>query len=241
MMQDNENGVSNSGYENARNNRTRSVPQWTETRRGRVILIIASTVERVERIESPKTILVVLFRFKNSSWRLELIELYYDWPRGRNLNVVRGQLSAAGEPFYNVEWVNGSSYLFDAASCVATWHPVGILPPDWVDGAAYLGRDDVDGFDCHVWSYHPFFVTYYEDVATGRPVYWNFTGALRHVLSFETAGVPEVSSPKWQAPAHCFNGDNAADAANVAEDGADGEGTSSRSNNSVIRFNGAAT
>ncbi|TVU41272.1 hypothetical protein EJB05_14775, partial [Eragrostis curvula] len=166
---------------------------------------------------------VLLTNITESGGRLELIELYYDWPRGRNLNVVRGQLSAAGEPLYNVEWVNGSSYLFDAASCVATWHPVGILPPDWVDDAAYLGRDAVDGFECHVWSYHPFFVTYYEDVATGRPVYWNFAGALRHVLSFETGGVPEVSSPKWQAPAHCFNGGNAAVVGNVAEDG---EGTS---------------
>jgi hypothetical protein len=55
-------------------------------------------------------------------------------------------------------------------------HRVGVLPPDWVDDAAYLGRDTVDGFECHVWS-HPFFVRYYQDVATGRPVFWNFVGS----------------------------------------------------------------
>lgn len=121
---------------------------------------------------------VLLTNLTESGGQLEVIDVYYDWPRGRSLNVVRGQL--AGEPLYNVEWVNGSSYLFNRSlvpsSCVATWHPVGVLPPDWIDGAAYLGRETVDGFDCHVWS-HPFFLRYYQDVATGRPVFWNFVGS----------------------------------------------------------------
>ncbi|GJN10020.1 hypothetical protein PR202_ga28079 [Eleusine coracana subsp. coracana] len=121
---------------------------------------------------------VLLTNFSASGGRLELIDVYYDWPRGRSLNVVRGQLS--GEPVYNVEWVNGSSYLFDnsasSSSCTATWHPVGVLPPNWIDTAAYLGRETVDGFDCHVWGQR-FFVRYYQEVATGRPVAWNFVGS----------------------------------------------------------------
>ncbi|KAL6880692.1 hypothetical protein ACP4OV_012257 [Aristida adscensionis] len=160
---------------------------------------------------------VVLTNLTERGGRLQLIDLYYDWPRGRNLNVVRDQLAAAG-PLYNVEWANGSSYLFDvdpsSSSCSSAWHPVGLLPPDWIAGAAYLGREAVDGFDCHVWS-KLFFLRYYEDVATGRPVRWNFDGALRHVMSFEAggAGVPAADDPVWQAPACCFDGGNAGVAA----------------------------
>lgn len=40
----------------------------------------------------------------------------------------------------------------------------------------------------------------------------------QHVMSFEVGGVLEDS--QWQAPAHCFNGDNASTAAtNVAGPG----------------------
>jgi hypothetical protein len=51
--------------------------------------------------------------------------------------------------------------------------PVGVLPPDWLAGAVYLGREHVDGFDCHLWTKVDF-IWYYEEVATGRPVRWNF-------------------------------------------------------------------
>uniref|UniRef100_A0A0E0LQB3 Uncharacterized protein n=1 Tax=Oryza punctata TaxID=4537 RepID=A0A0E0LQB3_ORYPU len=138
-----------------------------------------------------------------SNHRLQLIELYYDWPNGRDLNIVRDQLSG-DPPLYNVEWANGTSYLFDAAasSCRTFHFPVGILPPDWIATAAYLGRDTVDGFECHVWS-NFLFSRYYADVATGRPVRWIFHGNTRHVLVFEAGGVMEDSS-KCQAPPYCF-------------------------------------
>ncbi|ONM52038.1 hypothetical protein ZEAMMB73_Zm00001d019057 [Zea mays] len=107
---------------------------------------------------------------------LQLIDLYYDWPRGRDLNIVRDQLSGERRWSWNVEWSNGTAFLFDSASCRTFQFAVGLLPPDWkARGAAYLGRDRVDGFDCHVWS-NFVFARYYEDVATGRPVSWNFNG-----------------------------------------------------------------
>ncbi|XP_052166131.1 uncharacterized protein At4g14100-like [Oryza glaberrima] len=135
--------------------------------------------------------------------RLQLIELYYDWPHGRDLNIVRDQLSG-DPPLYNVEWVNGTSYLFDtaASSCRTFQFPVGLLPPDWIATANYLGRDTVDGFECHVWS-NFLFSRYYADVATGHPVRWIFNGNTRHVLEFE-AGVVLQDSSKWQAPPYCF-------------------------------------
>ena len=86
--------------------------------------------------------------------RLQLIDLYYDWPGCRNLNLIRDQLSVR--------------------------FPVGVLPPDWlVDGAVYLGRETTDGFDCHLWTKVDF-VWYYEDVVTHRPVRWNFFNGREH-------------------------------------------------------------
>ncbi|XP_044951502.1 uncharacterized protein At4g14100-like [Hordeum vulgare subsp. vulgare] len=149
---------------------------------------------------------VMFTNLTESGGRLQLIDLYYDWPRGRNLNLIRSQLS--GDPTYDVEWTNGTSYIFDSASCRTIRLPVGVLPPDWLHGAVYLGRETTDGFDCHLWTKVDF-VWYYEDVLTHRPVRWNFfNGMQQHVMSFEVGGVLEDS--QWQAPSHCFADDDAA-------------------------------
>ncbi|KAF0908862.1 hypothetical protein E2562_028743 [Oryza meyeriana var. granulata] len=152
--------------------------------------------------------------------RLKMTDLYYDWPGGRNLNLVTRQLS--DDPIYDVEWTNGTSYYFNSTSCRTMLFRVGILPPDWLaDGAVYLGRETVDGFDCHVWTKVDF-IWYYEDVVTHRPVRWNFyTGMQQHVMSFEVGGVLEDS--KWQAPAYCFNDKGAAANSTTANDKIDGE------------------
>ncbi|KAG8080977.1 hypothetical protein GUJ93_ZPchr0007g4780 [Zizania palustris] len=150
---------------------------------------------------------VVFTNQTESGGLLQLTDLYYDWPGGRNLNLNRRQLS--GDSLYDVEWNNGTSYYFDSASCRTMRFPVGVLPPDWLaDGAVYLGRDKVDGFDCHIWTKVDF-IWYYEDIVTHRPVRWNFyTGMQQHVMSFEVGGVLEDS--KWQAPAYCFSDQDAA-------------------------------
>ena len=62
---------------------------------------------------------------------------------------------------------------------------VGILRPNWLDGANYLGQEHVDGFLCNVWE-KANFIWYYEDVVTKRPVHWVFyTGG---VLIFYDCG-----------------------------------------------------
>jgi hypothetical protein len=119
----------------------------------------------------PEQFHAVMFTNLTDSGRLQVIDLYYDWPGGRNLNLIRNQLS--GDPKYDVEWTNGTSYIFDSASCRTIRFPVGILPPNWLHGAVYLGRETTDGFDCHVWTKVDF-IWYYEDVVTHRPVRWNF-------------------------------------------------------------------
>ncbi|KAF0908644.1 hypothetical protein E2562_026860 [Oryza meyeriana var. granulata] len=142
---------------------------------------------------------------------LRVTDLYYDWPRRRNLNLVRHQLSA--DPLYDVEWDNGTTFYFDSASCRTERFPVGVLPPGWLadgSGAVYLGRQVTGGIECDVWDKLGFIV-YYQDVATGRPVRWNFldeTGIQQFVMSFELGVTLEDS--QWQAPAHCFPADDGA-------------------------------
>ncbi|TVU39328.1 hypothetical protein EJB05_12741 [Eragrostis curvula] len=136
---------------------------------------------------------------------LRLTDLYYDWPRRRNLNLVRHQLSP--DPLYDVEWNNGTTFYFDSSSCRVERFDVGVLPPTWLSGGAaaeYMGRRVTGGIDCHVWG-KAGFIVYYEEVATGRPVRWNFidvTGIQQFVMSYEVGVVLEDS--QWQAPAHCF-------------------------------------
>ncbi|CAL4920136.1 unnamed protein product [Urochloa decumbens] len=139
---------------------------------------------------------------------MSVSDLWYDWPGGRNLHVIRYQL-AADAPYYDNEWNNGTSFFYTPArrACRSAAVGVGILRPDWLQpGAVYLGRRDAGGFDCHVWAKADF-ITYYEDVDTKRPVKWVFyTGRIAYVMSFEVGAVLEDAA--WQAPEYCFNKDS---------------------------------
>lgn len=141
----------------------------------------------------------------NFSGALQLIDLWYDWPNGRNFNIVRDQLSPT--LLYDLEWNNGTSFFYtlggDSPSCRTAQLEVGILRPGWLEGAAYLGRRRVDGFLCDGWEKADF-IRYYEDVETKRPVHWRFyTGREAHVMTFEVGAALEDA--KWQAPAYCFD------------------------------------
>ncbi|KAM2745530.1 hypothetical protein PS2_021245 [Malus domestica] len=140
----------------------------------------------------------------NYTGTLQLIDLWYDWPNGRNFNIIRHQL---GSVTYDLEWNNGTSFFYtldSARECRTVHVEVGILRPDWLDGAKYLGRRLVDGgFLCNVWEKADF-ITYFEDVDTNRPVLWVFyTGREAHVMTFEVGAVLEDA--KWQAPVYCFD------------------------------------
>ena len=109
----------------------------------------------------------------NYSGALEVIDLWYDWPNGRNFNIIQKQL---GELLYDLEWNNGTSFFYtldDSKKCRTVHVEVGLLRPNWLDGADYLGQEQVDGFLCNVWEKVDF-IWYYEDVVTKRPVLWRF-------------------------------------------------------------------
>lgn len=108
-----------------------------------------------------------------SAGNLQMSDLWYDWPRGLNANIIQKQL---GEVLYDVEWDNGTSYYYtlgEGGGCRVMYFEVGIVRPDFLDGAEYLGTQVTDGFLCHVWEKVDF-IWYYEDVLTRRPVRWDF-------------------------------------------------------------------
>ncbi|KAF3337113.1 hypothetical protein FCM35_KLT17700 [Carex littledalei] len=148
--------------------------------------------------------------------KLQIDDLWYDWPRGRNLNLLQSQL---GDRLYDVEWNNKTSFLFtkgENATCRVLTFPVGLLRPDWLDGATYLGRAWTGGFECHLWTKVDF-VWYYEEVATGRPVRWDFfNGMTMHVMTFEVGAVLDDS--EWQAPEYCFTENVLNDNAEIIEE-----------------------
>lgn len=112
--------------------------------------------------------------FMNSTkGKLQVTDLWYDYPNGRNFNIIQKQL---GEKLYDLEWDNGTSfyYTLDAnKKCKVRHFPVGILVPNWLSGAKYLGQVVKDGFLCNAWTKVDF-IWYYEDVLTKRPVSWTF-------------------------------------------------------------------
>ncbi|KAK7318351.1 hypothetical protein RJT34_03050 [Clitoria ternatea] len=141
--------------------------------------------------------------FINRSGSLQKTDLWYDWPNGRNFNIIQHQL---GDLKYDLEWDNGTSFYYTLQpfnqTCKLIRFDVGILRPNWLHGANYLGQRYVDNFLCNVWE-KLHFIRYYEHVLTQTPVQWIFSsGMIAHVMTFEVGAVLE--DEKWQAPVYCF-------------------------------------
>lgn len=148
--------------------------------------VITKQVKHPKPKTWPKQFHSVLVIKNPKTEEMQVVDLWYDWYNGRNLNLVQHQL---GKLLYDVEWNNGTSYYFTLndsySECRTVVFEVGILRPNWLEGATYLGQRYIDGFLCNVW-YKVDFIWYYEDVLTRRPVHWVFyTGTrLRFRLVF---------------------------------------------------------
>ncbi|XP_047340182.1 uncharacterized protein At4g14100-like [Impatiens glandulifera] len=166
----------------------------------------SSTKPDAEPVPTPWPLQFHAILFMNRSGNLQHTDLWYDWTNGRNFNIIQNQL---GKLTYDLEWNNGTSFYYTLdknKECTVRHFDVGILRPNWLDGANYLGQKYIDGFLCNVWE-KVNFIWYYEDVATNRPVYWMFfSGFSGHVMTFEVGKVLEDA--EWQAPVYCFNEDN---------------------------------
>eukprot|EP00256_Glycine_max_P035415 XP_006581827.2 uncharacterized protein At4g14100-like [Glycine max] len=117
-----------------------------------------------------------------------------------NFNILQYQLDHLVT--YDLQWNNGTSFIYTLhpsdPTCQVLHFQVGILRPNWLLGATYLGQQHVDNFLCNVWEKVD------EDVLTRRPVKWIFySGYTAHVMTLEVGAVLE--DPNWQAPVYCFN------------------------------------
>ena len=76
---------------------------------------------------------------------------------------------------HDVEHTNGTSFYYELeqGTCKKSTFSVGILRPDWLSGATYIGTENIDGFKCNVWEKVDF-IRYWEDVESQRPVSWLF-------------------------------------------------------------------
>lgn len=114
----------------------------------------------------------------NYTGGLRKVDIWYDWPNKKYLHINQYQL---GKTLYDIEWDNGTSFYFTLDStqeCTIRHFPVGILRPNWLEGANYMGQRYKDGFLCNVWEKVDF-IQYYEDVVTKIPVYWEFYDGMR--------------------------------------------------------------
>ncbi|XAR50405.1 hypothetical protein NMG60_11004721 [Bertholletia excelsa] len=171
-----------------------------------MLLLYLTTSSEPDPVPKPWPLQFHSVLFMNRSGALQKVDLWYDWPNGRNFNIIQHQL---GKLTYDLEWNNGTSFLYTLDSdreCQVVHLDVGILRPNWLEGANYLGQKYMDGFLCNVWEKVDF-IWYYEDVTTRRPVYWVFySGYSAHVMTFEVGKVLEDAN--WQAPVYCFNEEN---------------------------------
>lgn len=111
-----------------------------------------------------------------------VMNLWYDWEKGGNMLVIQRRMVT---PYTDMEWTNGTSFFWDTVlqTCRKVDIEVGILRPDWLRDADFLGVKEKNGVACNAFSKADFIV-YYEDAVTGYPVYWQFHSGkpLSHIL-----------------------------------------------------------
>lgn len=104
---------------------------------------------------------------------------------GSSKLIQNSSFAFVGELLYDLEWNNGTVFRYTLddgkKKCSSALVDVGILRPNWLDGATYLGQQFIDGFHCNVWQKVDF-IWYYEDIVTKRPVHWVFYTGTLHPL-----------------------------------------------------------
>jgi len=121
----------------------------------------------------------------------DVVHLFYDWPGGRNLNVITGQaLERAGKgTLWDFERQDGLTFYYTPRTreCRTIDMKYGLLPPTWLrdkPAAELVGQGVTVGpFRCNVWTKGESdtpgvpFITYYAEEQTDRPVRWAFYSA----------------------------------------------------------------
>ncbi|CAM9189528.1 unnamed protein product [Scytosiphon promiscuus] len=86
-----------------------------------------------------------------------IVDLWYDFAAGYNLNIVQTQSGEAKGPLFDNERSNGSTYYYHPTSpepkqCSVVDFGVGIIKPDWLKDATYLGEEQCGIYQCNKWE-----------------------------------------------------------------------------------------
>lgn len=140
-----------------------------------ILVLLLAASAKADPIPKPWPLQFHSQMYQNRTGKLSIVDLWYDFPNGRNLNLIQKQL---GSVTHDVEYTNGTSYYYDleAGTCKKVSFSVGILRPDWLSDATFVGVEEIDGFKCNVWDKADF-IRYWEDIETRRPVSWKFTNS----------------------------------------------------------------
>ena len=110
----------------------------------------------------------------NASLGMSTTVTYYDWARGANLIVITPDADPSAVLF-DLELNSRRSFYYTPStnSCTPMSFPVGILRPDWLANATFLGRSTRNGRPVLGWTKADF-IDYYADPVTCEPVSWYF-------------------------------------------------------------------
>ncbi|KAJ1638814.1 hypothetical protein T492DRAFT_941132 [Pavlovales sp. CCMP2436] len=147
-----------------------------------------------------------------------LVHLYYDFYRGRNLNIITSQTreKQGTGTLWDYERDDGMSFYYapSTKTCRSIDMKFGLVRPTFMvdDPPAKLVAEGVilGPYKTNVWtkgeSDQPGvpFITYYADVETGRPVRWVFYSPMElDIITYEP-GVT-LSEDQWKVPDYCSN------------------------------------
>ncbi|CAM9189453.1 unnamed protein product [Scytosiphon promiscuus] len=85
------------------------------------------------------------------------VDLWYDYAAGRNLNIIVTQSGEEDGPLYDNERANGTTYYYNPAKAKAKYcnvvdFGVGIIRPDWLQDATFLGEEQCGIYQCNKWE-----------------------------------------------------------------------------------------
>lgn len=85
----------------------------------------------------------------NRGGNLSLDTIVYDWITGRNSIIIDKQ---EGDIVHDLELNNHSSYYWTKSGCFSIHMPVGILRPDWLKGARFIGKRTVNNIATNLFN-----------------------------------------------------------------------------------------
>lgn len=129
---------------------------------------------------------------------------YYDWERQANLIVITND-NDEGNPLWDLELGSGRSYYYypTTGECTPMLFPVGILRPDWLANATFVGRETFLGKDVLVWTKADF-IDYRADAMTCDPVSWYFHSMQARYDTVYWAPNASVPSDAYFEPPRCL-------------------------------------